>query len=139
MDEKYTHQFFTLGIGCRAVCTASQLDAFVRARLDQAAITPQHIVALATWASRLHHPAITTLATAYGWPLDAYTTEALHTVESRLHHRSQSLFERTGLYNIAESAALCAADEIGTSLAEIALPRQEMPVATLALARIHTA
>lgn len=124
---------YALGIGCRSVCTFEALQAFVIHQLAEHDLTPDDIDVLATWAPRGDHPAILALAAAYRWPLKTYTADRLNTMASRLTRRSETLYERIGVYSVAESAALCAADDYVPLTVQILVPLQHISIATLTI------
>lgn len=98
-----------MGIGCRAACSLDTLLSLFR-QMEQRLETPSGpLSAIACWAPRQHHAALTTFAHTLNVPLEAWSTTALATYAPDLSHRSASLYERTGLWGIAEAAALASA------------------------------
>ena len=97
-----------LGMGCRDACPYATLQALA---CDALATLPDGAVlhAIACWQPREQHPALTALATTLQAPLQAYTTQALAFFSPQLTHRSEALYQRTGLWGIAEAAALAEA------------------------------
>ena len=98
-----------VGIGCRASCVLPTLEELlVQLRVSIGMKMPP-LQAIACWVPRQHHPTLLALTTSAGVPLEAWSTEQLSRYAPELTHHSTALYARTGLWGIAEAAALASA------------------------------
>lgn len=98
-----------VGIGCRASCRLPTLEALIMQLRNSIDSTLPPLRAIACWVPRQHHPALLTLANNTDVPLEAWSSELLSHYAPELTHYSASLHVRTGLWGIAEAAALASA------------------------------
>lgn len=99
-----------LGLGCRTTCSLATLRTLALQLLEQ---TEPHIVplrAIGCWTSRQHHEGLIALARLFEVPLEVWPTSALSVYAHQLSHRSSTLYHYTGLWGIAEAAALASAE-----------------------------
>lgn len=122
------------GLGCRRGCSAETLRALLEQTLRAHNIELNELRALASIDLKRNEPGLLQLAEQLALPLICFSAVQLAGYDQRLSHRSQSTFERTGCYGVAESAALALAEQLGTPPATLRILRQKSPQATLALA-----
>lgn len=129
-----TAPILVVGLGCQRGCPASTLRALLDQALQAYNIELQAIQALASIDLKRDEPGLLELAEQLALPLTFFTSTQLTAYESRLSHRSEIAFERTGCYGAAESAALALAEQLAQNPAELLITRQKYAQATFALA-----
>jgi cobalt-precorrin 5A hydrolase len=120
------------GLGCQRGCSARVLIELIESCLLQHELQLQDLGALASIDIKSSEPGLQELAHQLGLPLTFFSAEQLMSHESSLTHRSQTAFEHTGCYGVAESAALALASCSGP--ARLIIPRANNRQATFALA-----
>ena len=118
-----------LGVGCRACCTLSTLQHLADQLLLQAEKAALPLLAIACWSPKKTHAQLTALAHWLKVPLEDWPTQDLSPYAHRLSHRSHTLYVRTGLWGIAEAAALCSADShaVAQECSTLLIPRTVAP------------
>jgi cobalt-precorrin 5A hydrolase len=134
MTDASTVPTLVVGLGCQRGCPASTLRALLDQALQAHQIGLHEIKALASIDLKRDEPGLIELAEQLGLPLMFFSSEQLAGYHTRLSHRSDIAFERTGCYGIAESAALALAEQLTQAPAKLLIPRQKYAQATLALA-----
>lgn len=112
-----------IGIGCRLTCPFSALRSLSDQLLQQLDIESFRLCAIACWLPRQHHEGLVALAQKLGVPLEAWPSCDLAFYENDLSHRSLSLYRHTGLWGIAEAAALASANTRLKASAQLLIPR----------------
>ncbi|MHC8354224.1 cobalamin biosynthesis protein [Pseudomonas sp. LB3P81] len=123
-----------VGLGCQRGCPVSTLRALLDQALQAHQIELHQIKALASIDLKRDEPGLIELAAQLALPLMYFSSEQLAGYQSRLSHRSDIAFERTGCYGVAESAALALAEQLAQAPAKLLILRQKYAQATLALA-----
>ncbi|WP_218140430.1 cobalamin biosynthesis protein [Ectothiorhodospira marina] len=95
-----------LGLGCQQGISLETLRGALQEALAQVGADMESVMALATFEARARESAITTLSLEQGWPLYAYTAEALAGVT--VSHPSERLRHLTGTPSVSEAAAILA-------------------------------
>lgn len=116
-----------LGVGCKRGTTADQLEAAFAAFCAAHGLAPAGICGVASIDLKQEEPGLAAFCAAHGWPITFYTARQLQAVEG---HFTPSAFVRsvTGVDNVCERAAVCAAD------GPLQVPKQAGGGVTLALA-----
>ena len=116
-----------LGVGCKRGTTADQLEAAFAAFCAAHGLAPAGIRSAASIDLKQDEPGLAAFCAAHGWPITFYTARQLQAVEG---HFTPSAFVRsvTGVDNVCERAAVCAAD------GPLQVPKQAGGGVTLALA-----
>ena len=116
-----------LGVGCKRGTTADQLEAAFAAFCAAHGLAPAGIRGAASIDLKQDEPGLAAFCAAHGWPITFYTARQLQAVEG---HFTPSAFVRsvTGVDNVCERAAVCAAD------GPLQVPKQAGGGVTLALA-----
>ena len=99
-----------LGLGCRPTCTLATLEILTRQLLEQSEHYALPLRAIACWEARQHHEGLNALANLLEVPLEAWPTATLAAYTPLLSHRSPTLYHHTGLWGVAEAAALASAE-----------------------------
>jgi cobalt-precorrin 5A hydrolase len=135
MTVDSTAPTLVVGLGCQRGCPLSTLRALLDQALQANQVELHQINALASIDLKREEPGLLELAAQLALPLTFFSSEQLAAYQSRLSHRSQIAFERTGCYGVAESAALALAEQLAAAPATLLISRQKYAQATLALAR----
>ena len=104
----YRPQVLTVGIGCRKDCQPAGIAAHITQCLKEHRLSPEAIRAIATIELKRDEPLLEALKTH--WKLDQidiFTSDALKEVP--VAHPSDKVHEVTGLWGVAESCAIQAA------------------------------
>lgn len=112
-----------IGIGCRATCSFTTLQTLVDQLLQQIESRVFTLHAIGCWSRRQHHEGVIALAHMLGVPLEAWSSYNLALYEEGLSHRSPQLYHHTGLWGIAEAAALASASMRLKASAQLLVPR----------------
>ncbi|MGZ0782920.1 cobalamin biosynthesis protein CobE [Pseudomonas sp. TKO26] len=123
-----------VGLGCRKGCPVTTLRALLEQVLQAHRLESGQLLALASIDLKRNEPGLLQLADQLALPLTCFSSSQLAPYASRLSHRSQIAFERSGCYGVAESAALALAEQLHPGPARLLIPRQKYAQATLALA-----
>ncbi|WP_265533291.1 cobalamin biosynthesis protein [Pseudomonas saponiphila] len=123
-----------VGLGCRKGCPVTTLRALLEQVLQAHRLESGQLLALASIDLKRNEPGLLQLADQLALPLTCFSSSQLAPYASRLSHRSQIAFERSGCYGVAESAALALAEQLLPGPARLLIPRQKYAQATLALA-----
>ncbi len=118
------------GIGCRRGGSAADIEAAVRAALDDARLSPTALSVLATIPQKRDEAGIAAAAARLGVALVVVPEEAVMAAQARAPTRSARVQAHTGFASVAEAAALAAA---GPS-ARLIASRRVHGTATCALA-----
>lgn len=122
-----------IGLGCRRDCPADHLAALLDDVLARHALQGLPIAALATVELKADEPGLLQLAARLGCVLHAFDGEALGAHHARLSQRSVRVFELTGCYGVAESAALALAQRLGQHEPQLLVTRQTSEMASIAI------
>lgn len=104
----YHPQVLHLGVGCRRQCNPDFVWPYICDELKRNGISPLAVKNVATIELKKDEPLVADLATRFEAGLDVYTTDELKDIE--IPNPSEKVFEVTGVYGVAESAALKSAD-----------------------------
>lgn len=133
----YTQPIYTVGMGCERGCAQAVLDELLQACLQQVGLNVPDISGLASIELKADEVGLIELASGYDWPFTTYSAEVLRAFENQLSVRSDYVFKTVGVYGVAESAALQAAQILTGASAELVLPKQKNLQATCAIARSY--
>jgi precorrin-4 C11-methyltransferase len=98
-----------LGMGCRKQCPVEGIPAYVADELRRQGLSPLAVRTVATIELKKYEPLLTELQTHFGAGENSvYPAEELKDIE--VPNPSEKAFEVTGVYGVAEAAALRAAD-----------------------------
>jgi cobalt-precorrin 5A hydrolase / precorrin-3B C17-methyltransferase len=120
-----------LGIGCERFCPAEEIAALARASLAEAGLAVGAVAAIVSIELKAGEPGIHALAESLGVPARFFPVARLLAETPRLTRRSEAAFRATGVWGVAEGAALAASGPAG----ELVVPRRQSRRATCAVAR----
>jgi len=133
--KEYLNPVYTLGMGCERNCPLFYLEDIMLETLQQKGLTPNDIASLNSIDIKADETQLIALAQKYQWPFHTYSADALMTMEPLLSTRSEYIFKTVGVYGVAESAALLAAQNLSDSSPELVVNKRKNTKATCALAR----
>ncbi|AEF53933.1 cobalt-precorrin 5A hydrolase [Marinomonas posidonica] len=133
--KPYVNPTYTLGMGCERHCPLSYLESLMLETLQQQGLTPQDIHSLNSIDVKADETQLIALAEKYQWPFQTYSAEQLMPMEPLLSTRSEYVFNTVGVYGVAESAALLAAQKATDSEPELVVNKIKNAKATCALSR----
>ena len=123
-----------IGLGCRQGCTCDDLLALVEQSLDKAGLALSALQGIASIDLKREEPGLIELCRRLNLPFKVFSVDQLAPYAPQLSQRSKVIFEQTGCWGVAESAALALAEQLGGAGATLLVTRQASSVATFALA-----
>ena len=133
----YLQPVYTVGMGCERNCSQKELQNLLEQCLLQANITVDKITNLNSIDIKADEVGLVQLSHLIGKPFCVWNKKQLSSVENLLSTRSDYVYSIVGVYGVAESAALIAAQELTGNTAELILPKQKNSKATCAIARSY--
>jgi len=133
--KPYLNPVYTLGMGCERNCPLAFLETLMLDALAQKGLTPQDIHSLHSIDIKADETNLIALAAKYNWSFNTYNATELMPMESLLSTKSDYIFKTVGVYGVAESAALLAAQNQTGTEPELLLNKIKNAKATCALAR----
>lgn len=135
--KPYLNPIYTLGMGCERNCPLEFIESLMLEALAQKGLTPNQIHSLNSIDIKADETNLIALADKYHWDFNTYSAKELAPMELLLSTKSDYIFSTVGVYGVAESAALLAAQmETGTE-PELILNKIKNAKATCALARSY--
>jgi len=131
----YLKPIYSVGMGCERGCPMAVLMSLLAASLAKAEIQIEQIQSINSLDLKADEVGLIRLADFYGLPFQTWSVPQLRQVEAQLQRPSQYVFETVGVYGVAESAALWAAQEASGGAAELLLAKEKNRQATCAIAR----
>ena len=133
--DPYLNPVYTLGMGCERGCDMNELLNLMSDCLRQSQLTLDNISSLNSIDIKADEVGLIALAKHINKPYQTWNVEQLCSVESLLSTKSEYVFNTVGVYGVAESAALYAAQEKTGEVAELVLVKQKTTKATCSIAR----
>lgn len=133
----YLKPVYTVGMGCERNCPASELRKLLDHCLTQTQLDISEIKALTSIDIKADEKGLIELAQSLDKPFLTWSKEELSEVDSQLSERSDYVYQTVGVYGVAESAALYAAQRATSSVAELVLTKHKTKKATCAIARSY--
>ena len=96
----------SVGIGCNSGTSQKEIEAVVRAVLEEQNLSFLSILCVATIDIKAEEPGLKAFCTAHTFPMRTYRSDELNLIEGQ--DRSEMVFKATGAYAVAEPAALLA-------------------------------
>jgi len=124
-----------LGMGCERNCPLEFIEGLMLEALEQKGLTPNDIHSLNSIDIKADETNLIALAQKYHWDFNTYSAQELAPMESLLSAKSDYIFKTVGVYGVAESAALLAAQHETGSEPELTLNKIKNTKATVAIAR----
>ncbi|MCP4881319.1 MAG: cobalamin biosynthesis protein CbiG [Gammaproteobacteria bacterium] len=135
--KPYLQPVYTVGMGCERGCDADHLLALLDQCLTQQGLSMSDIVSINSIDIKADEVGLIELARQQKKLFQTYSAEQLAAVSDQLQTPSEYVYDTVGVYGVAESAALWAAQQATQSQAELILPKQKTPKATCAIARAY--
>jgi len=133
--KPYLKPVYTIGMGCERDCPLSYLDSLLKQCMEQAGLVFDQIKSINGIDIKADEDALIELSKNLAKPFKTWTKESLGEMESLLSGKSDYVYKTVGVYGVAESAALYAAQEITSEVPELVLTKQKNSKATCAIAR----
>ena len=133
--KPYLNPIYTLGMGCERNCPLAFLESLMLDALAQKGLTPSDIHSLNSIDIKADETNLIALAAKYHWDFNTYSAQQLAPMEALLSTKSDYIFNTVGVYGVAESAALLAAQIHTGTEPELILNKIKNTKATCALAR----
>jgi len=133
----YLKPVYTVGMGCERHCPESELRKLLDQCLAQAKLSIEQIESVSSIDLKADEVGLIGLAKTLDKPFLTWQPDQLRTVEDQLSTRSDYVYNTVGVYGVAESAALYAAQNNRGEQAELLLTKQKTQKATCAIARSY--
>lgn len=135
--KPYLKPVYSVGMGCERGCPAHHLAELLASCLEHAGLGIEQIQDINSIDIKSDEAGLITLSEHLNKPFHTYDATTLSVVENQLSTKSEYVFGVTGVYGVAESAALYAAKKITGEEAELVLVKQKTARATCAIARSY--
>ncbi|MCV6603991.1 MAG: cobalamin biosynthesis protein, partial [Porticoccaceae bacterium] len=135
--KPYLRPKYTVGMGCERHCPEAELEKLLLACLDQTGLELSQIECITSIDVKADEVGLISLAAKLDKPYQTYSAETLGPMKPLLSTCSDYIFKTVGVYGVAESAALYAAQQLTGDLPELVLNKQKTPKATCAIARSY--
>lgn len=135
--KPYLQPVYTVGMGCERGCDQAHLQAFLEQCLAEQGLTMADIATINSIDIKADEVGLIELAKTNGKLYQTFSAEALAGVSEQLATPSEYVYNTVGVYGVAESAALWAAQHATQSSAELVMAKQKTPKATCAIARAY--
>jgi len=136
--QNYLQPKYTVGMGCERNCSENELRLLLEDCLSQAKLTLGQIESINSIDIKADEIALNHLAESLGKPLQTFKRDELSEVENLLSNKSDYVYSVVGVYGVAESAALVAAQQLTGRDAELLLNKKKSTRATCAIARSYS-
>ena len=133
----YLKPVYTVGMGCERNCPEDELSALLSDCLEQAGLSLDQINSINSIDIKADEIGLIELAKSLQKPYQTFDKLALAQVEHLLSTKSDYVFNTVGVYGVAESAALWAAQQFTQQTAELVLNKVKTTKATCAIARAY--
>ena len=135
--KPYLQPVYSVGMGCERHCPVEELERLLEQCLSDAGLTLDHIQSLNSIDIKADEVGLIELARKLGKPYQTWDAQQLGTMDELLSTRSEYVFNTVGVYGVAESAALYAAQQATGQTPELVLNKQKTRKATCAIARSY--
>ncbi|MDP6191077.1 MAG: cobalamin biosynthesis protein [Gammaproteobacteria bacterium] len=135
--KPYLQPVYTVGMGCERHCDAAHLQALLEQCLTQQGLQIADIVSINSIDIKADEAGLIALANDQEKLFQTFSAEQLAAVRDQLQTPSEYVYNTVGVYGVAESAALWAAQQATQGQAELVLAKQKTSKATCAIARAY--
>ena len=135
--KAYLKPVYAIGMGCERGCPADHLSGLLDDCLTKTGLSLDDVHSINSIDIKADEVGLIKLAKQIGKPFQTFDVPQLETVEQQLSMRSDYVFGVVGVYGVAESAALFAAEQLTTEKAELVLVKHKTKKATCAIARSY--
>ncbi|CAH0993383.1 hypothetical protein SIN8267_03532 [Sinobacterium norvegicum] len=133
--KPYLQPQYAVGMGCERGCSEAHLRQHLEQCLARADLTIEQISSINSIDIKADEQGLIALAASLQLPFQCWNKQQLATVEAQLTMRSEYVYNTVGVYGVAESAALFAAQQLTGDSAEIVFAKHKTDKATCAIAR----
>lgn len=133
--KPYLKPVYSVGMGCERNCPEDELQRLLDACLAKAGLGIEQISSISSIDIKSDEVGLMELGQTLGKRFDTWSVPQLSAVEHLLNSKSDYIFKTVGVFGVAESAALVAAQEITGDVAELVLIKHKTAKATCAIAR----
>jgi len=133
--QPYLKPVYTIGMGCERGCPMSELQSLLIDCLQRANLKLDQIQSINSIDIKADETGLIELSKQFKKPFSTWNQKQLVTVESLLSTKSDYIMSVVGVYGVAESAALYAAQVMTGQVSELVLNKQKNSKATCAIAR----
>lgn len=133
--NSYLKPVYTVGIGCERDCPEGEMVSLLQQCLQQANLTMDQVDSINSIDIKSDETGLITLSKNLEKPFQTWNKASLSKMEHLLSVKSDYVFETVGVYGVAESAALFAAQQLTGKAPELVLNKQKNAKATCAIAR----
>lgn len=135
--QTYIDPIYTVGMGCERNCPEVELQNLLSQCLQQTGLNIEQISSINSIDIKADEQGLISLAESLNKPYQTWRKEELASVESLLSTKSDYVYQVVGVYGVAESAALLAAQQQTGGKAELVLAKQKNAKATCSIARAY--
>lgn len=135
--KPYLKPRYAVGMGCERNCPQQELETLLLDCLAQAGLTLEQVDSINSIDIKADEQGLISLAQTLNLTYQTWGTQQLGSVDHLLSTRSEYIFKTVGVYGVAESAALFAAQQATDESAELVLNKQKTAKATCAIARSY--
>jgi len=135
--KSYLQPVYSIGMGCERGCPKEHLQALLEDALKQVNIEVSDISNINSIDIKADEEGLISLAESLKKPFQTYSKEELTSVEHLLSIKSDYVYNTVGVYGVAESAALFAAQKATNSNSKLILNKIKTDKATCAIARSY--
>ncbi len=135
--KPYLKPVYTVGMGCERDCSIDDIKTLLNTALEEVEIHLEQIHSINSIDIKADESGLITCAQDIHKPFNTFSKTQLQSVEHLLHSRSDYVYGVVGVYGVAESAALFAAQEITGEPAVLILPKIKSQTATCAIAKSY--
>ena len=135
--KPYLKPVYTVGMGCERHCPEEELRRLLDQCLDDEGLSLGQISSINSIDIKADEVGLIELGKTLGKDYQTFDKQQLSSVEHLLSTKSDYVFKIVGVYGVAESAALLAAQNVTGEPAELVLNKQKTAKATCAIARSY--
>jgi len=135
--KTYLSPVYTVGMGCEKGCSVDHLIQLLVECINLAGLTFDDIQSINSIDIKGQEQGLIELAELKNIPYKTYSAKQLSVVEGQLSTKSDYIYSVVGVYGVAESAALLAAQMLIGETAELLVNKQKTDKATCAIARSY--
>jgi len=133
--KPYLKPIYSVGMGCERHCPEDELQRLLDQCLEKAGLSIEQVSSINSIDIKSDEVGLIELGKTLGKDFDTWTVQELSEVEHLLNSKSDYIFKTVGVYGVAESAALVAAQALTGDVAELVLIKHKTTKATCAIAR----
>lgn len=133
----YLKPVYTMGMGCERDCSTEELVQLFEECLAEQGLQTDQLSSLNSIDLKADEEGLISLSEKYDLSFDTWVVDDLKRVETQVVTPSAYVYETVGVYGVAESAALYAAQNLTGNPAELILTKQKSQRATCAIARSY--